>query len=273
MFLGFSVEGHVLVATYFLEKLKAPKIFVSHPHAKKKIIELEGTSLQTYIDDASLPNGFFSLYRPSLSLDGKVVANTVGQRIELWDLRKARRIEELSYPANRDINWICLYSRFSPGSQHLAAVFSSVRENDASVIAIWDLHESRRINAIAVKPKSVGDIALSHDGKTLAAVSGHSRVLLWKCQTGTAMKTLECPTQNHTIRRLAFSPKGNVLVACCGTDRPNERRFESLILWDLRTGARRELAASSDWTGLAFSTDGKIVAVGRRGLVTVATLE
>ena len=103
-------------------------------------------------------------------------------------------------------------------------------------------------------------IAFAPDGKTVAAVSDHGKVVLWAIESGKADPEISVGKRNHPISTLAFSPDGKVLAV--GT-------VGSVFLWDLPGGKplrvlseRKDAADAPNQRGarlLQFSADGAAV--------------
>jgi WD40 repeat protein len=101
--------------------------------------------------------------------------------------------------------------------------------------------------------------AVAPDGRTLATGTANNDIALWETKTG----TLKARLTGHRwpLYDLAFAPDGDTLASW--------NQAGEAILWDAQTGTlkqwlRREYTPSGEWTPVAFSTDGKEVAVGER---------
>lgn len=104
----------------------------------------------------------------------------------------------------------------------------------------------------------VYDIALSPDGKLLAAGGSSNIVRIWEMATGEALRSLSLGEDVVYVGSLAFSPDGTTL-ALPGT-------YEYPIqLWDVASGEVLLSFSSDDYLNiqsLAFSPDGKMLASG-----------
>lgn len=100
---------------------------------------------------------------------------------------------------------------------------------------------------------SLADVALSPDGRLIAAVGAGGGVGLWDAQTGTPIRIVA--SDRRPLTRVVFGPQGN-LLAVAGSD--GSARIIDLRTWEQRDGARHSKAI----TALAFSPDGQLVASG-----------
>ena len=98
-------------------------------------------------------------------------------------------------------------------------------------------------------------VAYSPDGKILASSgSSDGTIQLWDVARGNHIRTLK--RHADTVRALAFSPDGKILVSGSSDD--------TLRKWDTHTGGMlRKLAGhSNDIKTVVFSRDGKMIASG-----------
>ena len=106
-------------------------------------------------------------------------------------------------------------------------------------------------------------IAISSNGKTLVGSARFSsdevKIYVWNIRNGKHLRTIS--TEAHEIHSLAFSPTANVLASgYWGVDR--------IDLWNPGTG--KKLVTIQEWSeSLAYSPDGKKVAIGRGGEISL----
>ena len=121
------------------------------------------------------------------------------------------------------------------------------------VVRRWELDGGRELRPLSGPAQFVEEIAVSDDGRQLAAASREEAVWLWDLRRDQQLP----PLVGHKGRVLAvaFSPDGRY-VASGG--------LADLKVWDLATRRPRlDLAGHSEWIGaIAFSPDGRVIAAG-----------
>jgi WD40 repeat protein len=127
-------------------------------------------------------------------------------------------------------------------------------------IDVWDLAARRLVRTLTGHFKPARHLALSPDGKTLAAGCGDSSIYLWDLATGQLREPNAAPRGRYWVAR--FAPDGK-LLATAGED-------AVIHLWETtRWTEIRSLAGSEpreDVRDLSFSADGKTLASIERGL-------
>ena len=131
----------------------------------------------------------------------------------------------------------CSYT-LSPSGDMLA-------ENDfpANATRLWDTASGQVRHTIAVS----STVAFSPQGDLLASVNTNG-VQLWDVKSGQPLRVLEGATGP-----IVFSPDGRILAI--GT------RDRTLQLWDTATGQLRHVLTNNNGDSLAFSPDGRQLAV------------
>ncbi len=147
---------------------------------------------------------------------------------------------------------------FSPDGRLLAS-----GAQDENEIIIWNLATGQELRRLRGHSGWIRSLAFSPDGRLLASGSTDTTIILWDVASGRPLRTLE----GHTdfLGNLAFSPDGSSLASAS--------RDGTARLWDVASGAARDGFAYTAptnpatnapyWlTGIAFSPDGKQLAVG-----------
>jgi WD40 repeat protein len=166
-----------------------------------------------------------------------------GPWLRLWD-RDQREV----WTARPDIGSFGSIAFTPDGRQLLLA--------GAVVVRRWDTESGRELRPLTGPSQSVEAIAISEDGRLLAAASREETVWLWDLARGQPLQ----PLTGHAGRVLAvaFSPDGRYLAAGGLSD---------LKIWDLTTRRERlTLSGHPDWIGaIAFSRNGRVLAAGGGG--------
>jgi WD40 repeat protein len=160
-----------------------------------------------------------------------------------------------------------------PGAMEFSPDGNTLFITGDRVVQLWDLTDAAATAPIASIPKSWSPLAVSPDGKTLAAVGAQggnmwkTGVNLWNI-TDRAQPALlaETRAQGNSIVSSEFSPDGKTL-ATGSHDR-------IATLWDVtELGSPRKVATltGNHWRvgALAFSRDGKTLATGDNGWARV----
>ena len=104
-----------------------------------------------------------------------------------------------------------------PGHSGIVAGLASLADGQTLVSAgpdvrFWDVR-TRRESALKLKPRArwFSSVALSPDGRRLAAGDGDGRITLWDMASQQELATLE--GHKHSVEHLAFTPDGDHLVS------------------------------------------------------------
>jgi WD40 repeat protein len=196
-------------------------------------------------EEMTTPAGLGGVRCATLSSDGKSLAAGSPGLVRLFDLKSRNEVRRFGLG-----NAHVLAVRFAPDGKALAVAF--YRNPGDQGVCLWDVGTGREL---AKLPAAVdgGTVALSPDGKVLAAGTYNQPVRTWGVATGKAIHTLG-GRGGGFARSLAFSPDGKALLAV---------RSDGPVLWDVETG--KELRRfGGKWLSAyagALSPDGKALAV------------
>jgi WD40 repeat protein len=193
----------------------------------------------------------------SYSPDGKTLAVGIGSAVSLRD---AQSLEEFTPPRRLEGHTGQVFTlAWTPDGTLLASGASN--ENS---IRIWNVADGRQVRVLNGHSDWIRAVAFSPDGKLLASGSIDTTIKIWDVSTGDLLNTL----RGHAgfISTIAFAPDGRTLASSSSDGR--------VLLWDILTGAQRSgftYTAPTDlntgaplWaTGLAYASDGKLLAVGQ----------
>jgi WD40 repeat protein len=188
----------------------------------------------------------------AFSPDGKLLAAYGKDRgIHLWETAGWREVGRIGGPGNGQ-----LYANgnlgFFPDGKSLVCA------NTDGTIRVWEVATGKLLRTLAEKRRLWG-IALSPDGKVLAAVEGRSNTLR-HLDAATGREVSLFQGEDHSCYCFAVSPDSRS-VATAGAS--NEVR-----IWDAATGKERHRWACPQFISrIAFSPDGKTLAVGGSGMI------
>jgi serine/threonine protein kinase/WD40 repeat protein len=180
----------------------------------------------------------------AFSLDGRIIA-TGGDNIKLWDVASGN-----SRGVFQQTGVACL--AFSPDGLTLAA--GSWRHLESSP-RLWDVPTGRGSPPLPGVQAHVRSIVFSHDGKMIVAGTQDGKVHFW----GTAERELRRTFRPHTAPPLlAFSPDDALLVTSSWYGDARTK------VWDLSGAEPRKILDEEGARCVAFSPDGRTIAVGDR---------
>jgi WD40 repeat protein len=116
-------------------------------------------------------------------------------------------------------------------------------------VTVWEAATGKLVRRFEAAKGGHLVLAITPDGKTLAATDAWGACRLWDVASGKPLRSLEgCREQ---LVALAFSPDGKTLVAAS--------RDESVHFWDVETGKERHVFPAHVYllTSVVFTADGK----------------
>jgi WD40 repeat protein len=152
----------------------------------------------------------------ALSADGRTLTVVVSRgaskdlAVQTWDTAAWQPIAEVVVPA--EPYGVAFSARLFKDGRLLALV----SRKDPGIVTLWDASTGRQTGMLRPEPDDPGPdtfgLALSPDGRTLAAARSHARVVLWDLTTGRVRTTLRGNTAEMVYFRLAFTPDSRSLV-------------------------------------------------------------
>ena len=153
----------------------------------------------------------------AVSRNGRYLATTEGDgRVVLWDAADGLVIRTFSSDADSAL-------AFTPDGRWLVGGGRTLR--------IWDVATGRPLRSIETSLENIQAVAVSPDGRLLAASDDISPVNVWAVASGRLLHTLR--DRGDSSGAIAFSPDSRYLAGV-----PDERKpdAEKITLWDMATG-------------------------------------
>jgi WD40 repeat protein len=178
----------------------------------------------------------------AFSPDGRVLAAAGTERVvRLWDVPTWEERKPLQGHQDR-----ILVLAFTPDSKRIATCSLD------KTVRLWDLAAAKEVRKVA-EAECVRCLALSADGKMLAAGDVKGALAVWETQSGRQLARWNA--DRDYLVGLAFSPDSKKLAAISPA-------HGSIRLWDPTTGKRLNPTAELEAkiTGLALSPDGRQLA-------------
>lgn len=187
--------------------------------------------------------------------DGKVLAKGVGMEVAFSPegsllavgSRTSVRLYALPTLVETGVLQASFPVLFSPDGQHLIA-------GTGNRVTVHDVRTGGVISDLQEHQFQVTSLAANADGSLVASGGLDGAVYLWNMGVGKQVPLFES-RGNFTVESLAFSPTGRVLAAL----------FDNNILpvWDVQTHEQIVTLKGSFAGTVAFSPDGRWLAVGR----------
>ncbi len=213
--IAFSRNGHRLVA------------------ATSTTVQVWGVSDGHLVCSLTFPSG--SIVSAAITPDGQILAVASGAEVTLWQVRTQQYLRFVNGPVSG-----LLQIAFNPSGELLAG---ESRER----VWVWRTNDGTMLPPLEEHFDSIRSIAVSTDGRLLAAIGG--RVRLWELHDTslTLRYTLEGHSDEHN--GVAFDPTGKLLTSASK---------ESLRLWQVADGMPIDLSGNAAHAhSVAFTEDGK----------------
>jgi WD40 repeat protein len=188
--------------------------------------------------------------------------------------KEGKELATLARLKDNGLTWPVL----SPDGKRLVVEASKRRINEPGTLKVFDLPSGKEIASFP----SGGDFpfmvpAFSPDGRLVAASDYNGQVTIWDVEKKKVLRKQKFEGKGMGLS-LAFSPDGRRLAVPARVKTDNDRARDPdpldvpqprVYLFDLtRDGPPEEMVCPHGWTGgLAFSADGKTLAVGGAGAV------
>jgi WD40 repeat protein len=211
----------------------------------------------------------------AFSPDGKhLVAGRGDGPILVWDARGGREVRRLRGhlgPPSRlafgpDGRLVSAEADTAFADPLVAADRRQGLARGTGAIKVWDLNSDPALTRITEIEGGLSSLAFSPDGRRLA--TGGDRVGIWDVESGRSVKFL--PVVGALISQIAFSADGRRVAAA--------RSSGQCQVWDIETGEERLTwkvppKAEGRSAGVAYSSDGKYLAIGHSEGVSVLDAE
>lgn len=175
--------------------------------------------------------------------------SNIRNNIKIWDANTGKLLKTFR-PAYQVVALA-----ISPDGRLLAAGGRNTNGHPERNLDLWELPSGKSRGMLRGHTDAVSSLAFSADDSILASGSRDGTVKLWDAQSGALKQTLPSASGMHEVPRVAFSPQGAVLAI---TGLNGDR---GVRLLDVASGAQRTLG-EDPWSSLAFSPDGKTLALG-----------
>jgi WD40 repeat protein/tRNA A-37 threonylcarbamoyl transferase component Bud32 len=201
----------------------------------------------------------------AFSPDDRLLASaSADKKLKLWDVVSGKEVRTLDGHTDRVIG-----VAFSPDGRRLASAGTD------RTVRLWDAATGKQLFCLEGHQAPVTCVAFSPDGRHIASGSEDKTVRVWDSDIGQTV--FEFKEHSDPIRGIAFSPDGKT-VGSVGRNQRSPQMGEAIVWdtltgkrhfdWDTLTGKRHFDQRSNAFTSVAFSPDGRQIAIAISGFVT-----
>lgn len=165
-----------------------------------------------------------------VSSDGKLLADTIGKSVRLWDTQTGKHfmLKTSKSWVDRFLNWFNRDEIYALAFSYNRRTLAVARKNKE--IQLWDLTTYQLIKTLKAHKHIVCHLVFSQDGTVLASGDAGGKIHIWELPSGRPLITYE--GDNSFVRALAFAPDGKTLASISG----NEYRKNfggTILLWNV----------------------------------------
>jgi dipeptidyl aminopeptidase/acylaminoacyl peptidase len=187
------------------------------------------------------------VYAVAFSPDGRMIATaSYDKLIKLWDASTGKEIRTLKDHID------AVYAlAFTPDGKRL------VSGSADRTVKVWDPSTGVRLFTLSEAQEGINTVAVDPLGKRIAAGGIDKSIRVWSIGETGGELLQSLMAHEDGILKIAWSPDGRTLVSSAA-----DRTIKVLTAADLTE--LRSLGGQAEWAyGVAFSPDGKFLAVGR----------
>lgn len=166
----------------------------------------------------------------AVSSDGKLLADTIGKSVRLWDTQTGKHfmLKTSKSWIDRFLNWFNRDEIYALAFSHNKTTLAVAPEN--MEIQLWDLTTYQLIKTLKAHQHRVCQLEFSQDGTVLASGDTGGKIQIWELPSGRPLTTYE--GDNSFVRSLAFTPDGKRLASISGNEY-HKNSGGTIFLWNV----------------------------------------
>jgi WD40 repeat protein len=236
--IAFSPDGE-LIAAAFGEPVFSARIWQTST----------GMPVQRLLDEG-FNSGSYSYLDLAFSPDETVLA----LRGDLWEIGSGKQLQELQRIMSEDHSFWAFSIAFQPQANILAT------GSFDGYLALWDVNTNTVQGRLPGAAGEVISLDYSADGSLLAAVTGYPeyKVHVWAMPAAQLVLSLDGDSENYV--GVALAPDGETFATLTRFDDISQGGY--VRFWRVSDGEMLLQTDTDRVTSMAFSPDGKIIALG-----------